>query len=109
MFKLSQLTSSTLKKSKPKERISSSDLNSSKSNPLKEATRSKKNNSLPLTKEKTLEFNPQPYRIILRLSGANPSAPAETVTKALRNAGVIFEVEKIERFEKSSSLNKKRN
>ncbi len=43
-------------------------------------------------------FKPQPYRIILRLSGANPSAPAETVTKALRKAGVKFEVEKIERF-----------
>ena len=43
-------------------------------------------------------FNPQPYRIILRLSGANPSAPAETVTEALRRAGVQFEVEKIERF-----------
>ena len=44
-------------------------------------------------------FNPQPYRIILRLSGANPSAPAETVTNALRKAGVQFEVEKIERFD----------
>mgnify|MGYP001444298047 FL=1 len=43
-------------------------------------------------------FNPQPYRIILRLSGANPSAPAETVTEALRKAGVQFEVEKIERY-----------
>ena len=43
-------------------------------------------------------FNPQPYRIILKLSGANPSAPAETVTEALRKAGVEFEVEKIERF-----------
>ena len=43
-------------------------------------------------------FNPQPYRIILKLSGANPSAPAETVTEALRQAGVQFEVEKIERF-----------
>ena len=44
-------------------------------------------------------FNPQPYRIILRLSGANPSAPAESVTKALRKAGVQFEVDKIERFD----------
>ena len=44
-------------------------------------------------------FNPHPYRIILRLSGANPSAPAETVTEALRKAGVQFEVEKIERFD----------
>jgi len=49
-------------------------------------------------------FNPQPYRIILRLSGANPSAPAETVTKALRKAGIQFEVEKIERFEEKIML-----
>ena len=47
-------------------------------------------------------FNPQPYRIIIRLSGANPSAPAETVTEALRKAGVQFEVEKIERFNKEN-------
>tara|TARA_B100000945_G_C19981138_1_gene412184 strand:- start:82 stop:522 length:441 start_codon:yes stop_codon:yes gene_type:complete len=52
--------------------------------------------STKLTKKKI--FNPQPYRIIIRLSGANPSAPAETVTEALRKAGVEFEVEKIERF-----------
>ena len=49
--------------------------------------------------KKKIIFNPQPYRIILRLSGANPSAPAETVTEALRKAGVQFEVEKIERFD----------
>ncbi len=63
------------------------------------------------TKKKVI-FNPQPYRIILKLSGANPSAPAETVTKALRKAGVQFEVEKIERFDeeillKNSSLQRK--
>tara|TARA_Y100001968_G_scaffold289789_1_gene293064 strand:+ start:1402 stop:1890 length:489 start_codon:yes stop_codon:yes gene_type:complete len=51
-------------------------------------------------------FTPQPYRIILKLSGANPSAPAETVTKALRKAGVKFEVEKIERFDEESFLKK---
>ena len=54
---------------------------------------------------KKVIFNPQPYRIILKLSGANPSAPAETVTKALRQAGVDFEVEKIERFDDKSLLN----
>ncbi len=42
-------------------------------------------------------FTPRPYRITIKLSAANPSAPAETVTKALRKAGVSFEVEKIER------------
>ena len=47
-------------------------------------------------------YNPQPYRIILRLAGANPAAPAEKVTEALRKAGVQFEVEKIERFEEEN-------
>ena len=62
----------------------------------------------PITKStksiKKVIFNPQPYRIILKLSAANPSAPAETVTKALRKAGVEFEVEKIERFDDKNLL-----
>ena len=52
--------------------------------------------------KKKIIFKPQPYRIILKLSGANPSAPAETVTAALRKAGVEFEVEKIERYDERS-------
>ena len=61
---------------------------------------------------KKVIYTPQPYRIILKLSGTNPSAPAETVTKVLRKAGIQFEVEKIERFEdrnfsKNSSLKRK--
>jgi hypothetical protein len=56
----------------------------------------------PGKSKKVIIFNPQPYRIILRLSGANPSAPAETVTEALRKAGVQFEVEKIERFDEEN-------
>ena len=55
--------------------------------------------------KKKVIFKPQPYRIILKLSGANPSAPAETVTAALRKAGVEFEVEKIERFDERSISN----
>tara|TARA_B100001250_G_scaffold10088_1_gene8794 strand:+ start:623 stop:1105 length:483 start_codon:yes stop_codon:yes gene_type:complete len=58
----------------------------------------------PTKSIKKVIFNPQPYRIILKLSGANPSAPAETVTNALRKAGVEFEVEKIERFDEKSFL-----
>ena len=54
---------------------------------------------------KRIIFKPQPYRIILRLSGANPSAPAETVTEALRKAGVQFEVEKIERYDEQNFPN----
>lgn len=38
-----------------------------------------------------------PYRITIRLAGADPSAPAETVTQALRASAVDFMVERIER------------
>jgi hypothetical protein len=38
-----------------------------------------------------------PYRVTIRLPRADPSAPAEVVTEALRSAGVPFEVETIER------------
>lgn len=46
----------------------------------------------------------QPYRIIIKLSGADPSAPAEAVTQALRQAGVRFEVETIERVPSSPAI-----
>lgn len=41
---------------------------------------------------------PAPYRVTLQLPAADPSAPAEAVTQALRAAGVAFEVETIERI-----------
>ena len=40
---------------------------------------------------------PAPYRVTIKLPAADPSAPAEAVTKALRSAGLSFEVETIER------------
>ena len=54
--------------------------------------------------KKRVILNPQPYRVILKLAGADPSAPAESVTNALRKAGVQFEVEKIERFDERTLL-----
>tara|TARA_Y100001968_G_scaffold297026_1_gene305661 strand:- start:161 stop:628 length:468 start_codon:yes stop_codon:yes gene_type:complete len=75
-------------------KITKNNLISNKNDPLQNRTKS----------VKKVIYNPQPYRIILKLSGANPSAPAETVTKALRKAGVQFEVEKIERFDEKLLL-----
>ena len=80
-----------------------------KGNILKEKTISR-DDKLTQKSTKALKkviFTPQPYRIILKLSGANPSAPAETVTRALRKAGVQFEVEKIERFDEQTMLKNK--
>ena len=49
-------------------------------------------------------MDPQPYRITLRLSAADPSAPAEAVTRSLRDAGIDFEVETIERVPPAATL-----
>ncbi|PZV01548.1 MAG: hypothetical protein DCF23_12970 [Cyanobium sp.] len=43
-----------------------------------------------------------PYRVTLKLPAADPAAPAEVVTEALRAAGVRFEVETIERIRSTS-------
>ena len=44
-----------------------------------------------------------PYRITIRLSSADPAAPAEGVTDALRRAGIGFEVETIEKISTAQS------
>ena len=44
----------------------------------------------------------RPYRITIRLAAADPAAPAEVVTRALRKAQVSFSVERIERIEGES-------
>ena len=41
----------------------------------------------------------EPYRITIRLPGADPASPSDAVTRALRQAGVPFAVERIERIE----------
>ena len=48
-------------------------------------------------------LQPVPYRITLKLPQADPAAPAESVTQALRAAGLRFEVEMIERVQPTSS------
>ena len=50
-------------------------------------------------------YTPRPYRITIKLSAANPSAPAESATRALRQAGINFEVERIERVNPQSKMN----
>ncbi|MFM7171327.1 MAG: hypothetical protein ACKOYH_10885 [Cyanobium sp.] len=57
----------------------------------------------PQPKAPTVASAPSPYRVTLRLPVADPSAPAEAVTQALRTAGISFEVETIERVKGVSS------
>ena len=60
----------------------------------------------PLLRKKSLNIpGNSSYRIIIKILQTNPSAPAENVTSLLRDAGVIFEVEKIERLERNAFRN----
>ena len=60
----------------------------------------------PVESSQALEktSNPVPYRLTIRLPKADPAAPAEVVTQALRAAGVPFEVETIERMSTTAAL-----
>lgn len=72
------------------------ELSSTKGNGTDRATATDANSDSAATKaapERTL-----PYRIMIRLSAADPAAPAEGVTEALRRAGIGFEVETIEKL-----------
>ena len=100
-----KLTEKTKNKSRKKDDNKDDEnqvVNISKENSLSNKDRLSKK---PIKSIKKTIFNPQPYRIIIRLSGADPSAPAESVTEALRKAGVQFEVEKIERFDEENFAN----
>ena len=52
---------------------------------------------------RTMSGRTLPYRITIRLSSADPAAPAEGVTDALRKAGIGFEVETIEKISRAQS------
>ena len=58
----------------------------------------------PRNDSRVKPLDPQPYRITIRLSAADPSAPAEVVTRSLRDAGIDFEVETIERVQPAATL-----
>jgi hypothetical protein len=74
---------------------------SAKPTPAAEATKPKPTatpqKTVPTAAVPGTTLQPAPYRVTLKLPAADPSAPAEVVTQALRAAGVSFEVEMIER------------
>jgi hypothetical protein len=68
--------------------------------PVAETSASNPISSNPTPSDPPSSNQPQePYRITIRLSGADPAAPAEAVTRVLRNADVSFAVERIERIQ----------
>ncbi len=93
-----------IKKIKSSKKVDKKENANNKASLIKENSISNKDR-FPKKTINNVVFTPQPYRIILKLSAANPSAPAETVTNALIKAGIQFEVEKIERYDEASHTN----
>ena len=44
-------------------------------------------------------FEPQSYRVVIILKGVDPTDPSQKFSNVLKNANIIFEIEKIERFQ----------
>ena len=56
-------------------------------------------------KEIKTNFEPQSYRVVIILKGVDPTDPSQKFSNILKNANIIFEIEKIERFQENDLKN----
>ena len=50
-------------------------------------------------------YEPQSYRVVIILKGVDPTDPSQKISNVLKNANIIFEIEKIERFQENDLKN----
>ena len=50
-------------------------------------------------------YDPQSYRVIIILEEVDPSAPTQKFSNVLKNSNILFEIEKIERFQENDFKN----
>ena len=50
-------------------------------------------------------YDPQSYRVVIILKGVDPTDPSKNFSNVLKTANIIFEIEKIERFQKNNLKN----
>jgi len=50
-------------------------------------------------------YEPQSYRVIIILKEVDPTDPSQKFSNVLKNANIIFEIEKIERFQENDLKN----
>ena len=51
------------------------------------------------------KYNPQSYRVIIILKEVDPTAPLQKFSNVLKNTNILFEIEKIERFQENDFKN----
>jgi len=52
-----------------------------------------------------INYEPQSYRVVIILKGVDPTDPSQKFSNVLKNANIIFEIEKIERFQENDLKN----
>ena len=50
-------------------------------------------------------YESQSYRVVIILKGVDPTDPSQKFSNVLKNANIIFEIEKIERFQENDLKN----
>ena len=84
---------------KQKQNIKSDEINNKKKKVIKQNIIKDKN------KEIKTNYEPQSYRVLIILKGVDPTAPSQKFSNVLKNANIIFEIEKIERFQENDLKN----
>ncbi len=79
--------------------LKSDEINSKKKKVIKENIIKDKNKKIEIN------YEPQSYRVVIIFKGVDPTDPSQKFSNVLKNANIIFEIEKIERFQENDLKN----
>ena len=82
-----------------KQNLKSDEINNKKKKVIKQNTIKDKNKKIKIN------YEPQSYRVVIILKGVDPTDPSQKFSNVLKNANIIFEIEKIERFQENDLKN----
>ena len=82
-----------------KQSLKSDEINNKKKKVIKQNIIKDKNKKIKTN------YEPQSYRVVIILKGVDPTDPSQKFSNVLKNANIIFEIEKIERFQENDLKN----
>ena len=82
-----------------KQNLKSDGINNKKKKVIKQDINKDKNKKIKTN------YEPQSYRVVIILKGVDPTDPSQKFSNVLKNANIIFEIEKIERFQENDLKN----
>ena len=82
-----------------KQNLKSDEINNKKKKVIKQNIIKDKNKKIKTN------YEPQSYRVVIIFKGVDPTNPSQKFSNVLKNANIIFEIEKIERFQENDLEN----